>query len=72
MVKLYQRIVSLVCIACETCECERCNVEDLAKRIIDDVRTNTIDECIKKLAKSEDTILSDRQYYVLEQLKEKK
>lgn len=44
MVKPYQRIVSLVCIACETCECEKCNVEDLAKRIIDDVRADTIDE----------------------------
>lgn len=49
MVKPYQRIVSLVCIACETCECEKCNVEDLAKRIIDDVRADAIDEVFKKL-----------------------
>ena len=33
------------------------------------VRADTIEKCIKKLAESEDTILSDRQYYVLEQLK---
>lgn len=47
MVKPYQRIVSLVCIACETCECERCNVEDLAKRIIDDVRADAIDSVME-------------------------
>lgn len=35
-------------------------------------RTDAIDECIKKLAESEDTMLSDRQYYTLEQLKEQK
>lgn len=44
MVKPYQRIVALVCIACENSECEKCNVEDLSKRIIDDVRADTIDE----------------------------
>lgn len=49
MVKPYQRIVSLVCIACETCECERCNVEDLAKRIIDDVRSDAIDDFVERI-----------------------
>ena len=33
-------------------------------------RADAINECIKKLAESEDTILSDVQYYILEQLKE--
>ena len=51
MVKPYQRIESLVCIACETCECERCNVEDIAKRIIDDVRADAIDEMFSKMDK---------------------
>ena len=58
MVKPYQRIVSLVCIACETCECERCNVEDLAKRIIDDVRSDAIDDFVQKV-KEHQYLLSD-------------
>ena len=58
MVKPYQRIVSLVCIACETCECERCNVEDLAKRIIDDVRADAIDDFVQKV-KEHQYLLSD-------------
>ena len=33
-------------------------------------RADAINECIKKLAESEDTILSDAQYYILEQLKD--
>ncbi|MCQ2369251.1 MAG: hypothetical protein MJ007_02105 [Paludibacteraceae bacterium] len=33
-------------------------------------RAEAIDECIKTLAKSEDTMLSDRQYYTLIALKE--
>lgn len=33
-------------------------------------RADAIDECIKTLAESEDTILSDRQYYTLMELKE--
>lgn len=33
-------------------------------------RADAIDEIIKKLAESEDTILSDRQYYTLMELKE--
>jgi len=35
-------------------------------------RADAIEECIKKLAESEDTILSDRQYYTLMELKEQK
>ena len=58
MVKPYQRIVSLVCIACETCECERCNVEDLAKRIIDDVRSDAIDDFVQEV-KEHQYLLSD-------------
>lgn len=34
-------------------------------------RQDAIDEVIKTLAKNEDTILSDRQFYVLIELKEK-
>lgn len=33
-------------------------------------RADTIDECIKTLAKDEDTILTDKQYYTLLELKE--
>ena len=33
------------------------------------IRTKTIDEAIKTLAKSEDTILSDKQYYALMEMK---
>lgn len=36
------------------------------------IRADAIDECIEKLAESEDTILSDRQYYTLMELKEQK
>ena len=36
------------------------------------VRADAIEECIKTLAESEDTILSDRQYYTLMELKEQK
>lgn len=35
-------------------------------------RADAIDEAIKKLAESEDTILSDRQYYILMELKDSK
>lgn len=35
------------------------------------IRTDTINECIRTLAKSEDTVLSDKQYYTLMELKEK-
>lgn len=70
MVKPYQRIVSLVCIACETCECERCNVEDLAKRIIDDVRADAIDECIEVFRNIPRHYYLDEFLNELEQLKE--
>lgn len=33
-------------------------------------KADGIDKCIKHLAKSEDTILSDKQYYALMELKE--
>ena len=36
------------------------------------IRADAIDEAIEKLAESEDTILSDRQYYTLLELKEQK
>lgn len=36
------------------------------------IRKDAIDECIKTLAESEDTILSDRQYYTLMELKGQK
>ena len=70
MVKPYQRIVSLVCIACETCECERCNLEDLAKRIIDDVRADAIDECIEVFRNIPRHYYLDEFLNELEQLKE--
>ena len=70
MVKPYQRIVSLVCIACETCECERCNVEDLAKRIIDDVRADAIDEYIEVFRNIPRHYYLDEFLNELEQLKE--
>lgn len=38
----------------------------------EEIRAEAIDECIEKLAKSDDTILSDRQYYTLIELKEQK
>lgn len=40
--------------------------EEQVKAII----AETIDECVKTLAESEDTILSDKQYYALMELKE--
>lgn len=36
------------------------------------IKADAIDDCIKTLAKSEDTILSDRQYYTLTNIKEQK
>lgn len=42
------------------------------KRIRADERAKVIDELIKTLAKSEDTMLSDKQYYTLMELKEQK
>lgn len=37
-----------------------------------DEREKVLDEVIKKLAESEDTMLSDKQYYTLMELKEQK
>lgn len=39
--------------------------------IVKQIRSDAIDEAIKKLSESEDTILSDKQYYTLMELKEK-
>lgn len=36
-----------------------------------EIRDKTIDECIKTLAKDENTILTDKQYHTLQQLKER-
>lgn len=36
------------------------------------IKADAIDECIKTLAKSEDTMLSDWQYYTLLELKEQR
>ena len=47
------------------------SMEELLDRAYKQGRADAINECIKKLAESEDTILSDVQYYILEQLKEK-
>ena len=44
----------------------------LKKEHDEQIRANAIDEAIKKLAESEDTILSDRQYYILMELKDSK
>lgn len=44
-------------------ECDKARAEERAK---------VFDEVIKKLAESEDTILSDKQYYTLMELKEHK
>lgn len=43
--------------------------KDLGK-LYSEIRADAIDGAIKKLAESEDTILSDRQYYTLVELKE--
>ena len=37
-----------------------------------DIRDNAIEDVIKTLARSEDTMLSDKQYYTLMELKEQK
>lgn len=47
-------------------------VDALCKAYFEKGRADAIDECIKTLAESEDTILSDRQYYTLMELKEQK
>lgn len=45
MIEQYKRIVSLVCLACyETDKCKKCNVEEMAKRIIDDTRAEVIEK----------------------------
>lgn len=55
-----------VCHTDDTClECAEKQLAEYDKQIRDVV----IDECIEKLAETEDTILSDRQYYTLMELK---
>ena len=49
MVKQYERIQSLVCIACEICECDKCNIEDISQRIVNDIRAEVIDELYNKI-----------------------
>lgn len=46
MVKQDERIQTLVCIACEICECDKCNIEDISQRIVNDIRAEAIEECI--------------------------
>lgn len=48
----------------------QCSVCDYVQQQYEKGRADTIDECIRTLAISEDTMLSDRQYYTLMELKE--
>lgn len=50
----------------------QCSLTDYLEEHDTKVRADAIDEVIKKLAENEDTILTDKQYYELVQLKEKK
>lgn len=50
MIEQYKRITSLVCLACyETDKCKECNIDEMAKRIIDDTRAEVIEECIEAI-----------------------
>lgn len=51
---------------CETC------IHKVSKEDIEQIRASAIDDVVKKLAESEDTILTDKQYYTLMELKEQK
>lgn len=62
-------------------ECKRCRVNkycgtlitcEQTKEVYQQGRAEVLDEVIKTLAESEDTILSDKQFYTLMELKEKK
>lgn len=61
-------------------KCEQFDCEDVCypmlRRMFDkydeQIRADVIDECIKTLAENEDTILTDKQYYILQNFKEKK
>lgn len=59
-------------IDCEKCKYyhDNCDAKFRCRIDVEKIRADAIDECIKTLAKSEDTILSDRQYYTLMELKE--
>lgn len=50
---------------CEVTSTKECPLNE-------EIRAKAIDEVIKTLAKSEDTMLSDKQYYILMELKEQK
>ncbi len=54
---------------CELVDCKECASNILAE-YEQKIRADAIDDVIKKLAESEDTLLTDKQYYALMELKE--